>query len=166
MAPPGLVPRARPLTPVKGPEGASGRIPRRFPAKCPPMLVRRLHRRVVTWLVALCVLFAQTAAVAYACERGRAAPPPLPAATHCGGHVADDVPAAGGALAQGNVCEVHCVSGSLTDPGVPDLPGPDAFLAWPLPPVLSAAAPPPPADEIDARVASPPPLALFARLLI
>ena len=131
---------------------------------------RRLHRRVVAWLVALCVLFAQTAAVAYACERGGVPSVPLsasvPVATHCGGHLDDAAPAGGVALAQGNVCEVHCVSASLTDPGFPDLPGPEAILAWPVPPALRAAAPQSPAEEIGARVASPPRFALFARLLV
>jgi hypothetical protein len=68
------------------------------------MSLRRRHRRSIAWLLAICLLFAQTAALAYACELGQrstsaevSAPCPL--------HL-DDTD--GDTFGSGNLCEVHC----------------------------------------------------------
>lgn len=128
------------------------------------MLHRRLHRRVVAWLAALCVLLAQTAAVAYACERHAA---PRHEVAPCSAHLGDATGhAAPVPLADGNVCEVHCHPLSLPDAGAPDLPEVVAVLAWRLPEVEALALPAAPVAELEAKSAAPPPRTLYARLLI
>lgn len=128
------------------------------------MLHRRLHRRVVAWLIGFCVLFAQTAAVAYPCQRYQA---PAESGAHCAAHLGD---ASGHALpvplAEGNVCEVHCHPLSLPDAGLPDLPDLVTVVAWRLPSVDALDIPSAPAAEIEAKSASPPARTRYARLLI
>jgi hypothetical protein len=68
------------------------------------MSLRRPDRRPVAWLLAICVLFAQTAAVAYACVLDQS-PAPAEVSAPCPSHL-DDVDA--GKISSGNLCEVHC----------------------------------------------------------
>jgi hypothetical protein len=134
------------------------------------MLRSRRLVRIYAWLVAVCLLFAQSAAIAYACPRGEAMLDATAVeATPCAQHVAtadDAAPPASGVFAPGNVCEVHCQTPSLPDGGAMDLPSIVVATAWLVParPVASGSASP--ASDIEARSAAPPFLALFARLLI
>jgi hypothetical protein len=68
------------------------------------MSLRRPHRRLTAWLLALCLLFAQTAALAYACELDQRSKPTEIGAP-CPLHL-DDVDA--DTFGSGNLCEVHC----------------------------------------------------------
>jgi hypothetical protein len=124
---------------------------------------RRLHRRFVAWLVAFCVVFAQSVAVAYACQRSA---PPEPDAAPCAAHLAQQVADDDATLPSGNVCEVHCQIASLPDVGSADVPAPDAVVAWQLPVQPVALAPAAPVADLEAKSASPPPRTLYARLLI
>lgn len=128
------------------------------------MVQRRLHRRLVAWLVAFCVVFAQSAALAYACQRQ--AQPEADVATPCAAHLAQQVPDAAAALPGGNVCEVHCQIASLPDAGSADVPASDAVVVWRLPLRPVALAPAAPVADLEAKSASPPPRTLYARLLI
>jgi hypothetical protein len=137
-----------------------------FPATAKLLMpLRRLHRRLVAWLLAFCVVFAQTAAAAYACQRQAetAVAGDVPCSAHLSSDAVGTVPAP---FDNGNVCEVHCHPVSMPDAGPADVPAPTAAIAWVLPPLPDAAAPAVPPTELEARSASPPPLALFARLLI
>lgn len=122
----------------------------------------RLHRRAVAWLLAACLLFAQSAAIAAACPRDAAA-----AQTPCAEHLADDGTgaAAAGAVPEANVCEVHCQPVFVPDAGV-DVPAPPAIVAWRLPPLAAAPAAAAPMRDLQARSASPPARTLLSRLLI
>lgn len=131
------------------------------------MPVRRLHRRFVAWLLAFCMLFAQTAALAYACEaRDVGAPMAHDAAVPCASHHGEDRIGDALPFALANVCEVHCAPVSLPDAPSLDVPALAAIPAWPLPvlhePVTTFVV----AVGIEARIASPPPRTLYARLLI
>ncbi|MCL4763488.1 MAG: hypothetical protein KJ018_17225 [Burkholderiales bacterium] len=126
------------------------------------MRLHNVHRRLAAWLVAFCMLFAQSAAIAYACPRD-AAEPVAPCAAHLDGGEAGVTPA--GALPDGNVCEVHCHPVFLPDTGV-DVPSPPGIVAWRLPPPTLAAAAAVLATDVEARSASPPLRTLYARLLI
>lgn len=129
------------------------------------MLQRRFHRRLVAWLLAFCVLFAQSAALAYACQRQ--VEPETAAGALCAAHVKDvadggvDAP-----VADANVCEVHCHDASLPDMGAADVPPPGDVVAWALPQQSVSLMPAPPATELEAKSASPPSRTLFVRLLI
>ena len=107
------------------------------------MSLRRPHRRLIAWLLAICLLFAQTAALAYACALDQ---PSVPAevVAPCPAHLDDaDV----GATASGNLCEVHCQTPTVAQvqAGL-DVPAaaialhtvavrlPDAFEFCPAPP--------------------------------
>ena len=135
-----------------------------------PMPLSRRTSRPIAWLVAACLLFAQTAAVAFACSRGEAmVVTEASATTPCAAHLAADAPAAvggDGLLAQGNVCEVHCQTASLPDGGALDLPSIVVVARWEIPASTMAPDPCTPASEIEARSAAPPLLALLPRLLI
>jgi hypothetical protein len=127
------------------------------------MPVRRLHRRLVAWLLAFCVLFAQTVAAAYACQRQAEAV--VDAERPCSAHLAE-----GGAVPapfdNGNVCEVHCHPVSLPDGGGADVPPPAIAVLWVLPLHAQARVVSAPPAELETRNASPPPRTLFVRLLI
>lgn len=128
------------------------------------MALRRPLRRFVASLLMLCVLLAQTAAIAYACPRDAAAS--AEAAMPCGVHLATAAEDDAGALPEGNVCEVHCQAFTVPGAGAPVMPLLAPVIAWHLPRALPAAAAAGPVAELEARSAAPPPLALFARLLI
>ena len=129
------------------------------------MPIRHFHRLLLTWTLAACVLFAQSAALAYACQRGQADGVVAGATVApCPEHLLDAQPAT--PIANGNVCEAHCQTASLPDAGMPDLPAPIAIAAWWLPPLVERAAPVAHSDDVEAKSAAPPPLARFARLLI
>jgi hypothetical protein len=129
------------------------------------MLQRRLHRRLVAWLLAFCVIFAQSAALAYACQRQ--VEPETATGALCAAHLKDGADVGVGApLADANVCEVHCHDASLPDTGAVDVPLPDDVVAWALPQQAVAFVPTAPATELEAKSASPPSRALFVRLLI
>jgi hypothetical protein len=136
------------------------------------MVLSRRLKRVLAWLLAACLMVAQTAAVAYACSRGEAAAAAAAAAvaaTPCAAHLAADGPAnvqGDGPFAQGNVCEVHCQTAFLPDSGAFDLPSVVAVARWEVPPLDVMTGVPAPAPELEARSAAPPLLALFPRLLI
>ena len=134
------------------------------------MSLSRRTLRPIAWLVAACLLFAQTAAVAFACSRGEAMlVAEAVATTPCVTHLAADEPAVtdgNGLLAQGNVCEVHCQTASLPDGGAFDLPSIVVVARWEIPASAMANDPVAPASEIEARSAAPPLLALLSRLLI
>ncbi len=134
------------------------------------MHLSRRTSRPIAWLVAACLLFAQSAAVAFACSRGEAMVVAEAAATTpCAAHLAADDPAAPdgyGLLAQGNVCEVHCQTASLPDGGAFDLPSIVVVARWEIPASAIEPDPAAPASEIEARSAAPPLLALLPRLLI
>jgi hypothetical protein len=132
------------------------------------MLVSRRFTRIFAWLAAVCLLFAQTAAAAYACSRADAAAP-TEVASPCPGHVAANAPAGpqgDGVLAQGNVCEVHCQAASLPDGGLCDLPAVVVIARWEVPALAIVSGATAPAPELEARSAAPPLLTLFPRLLI
>jgi hypothetical protein len=135
-----------------------------------PMHLSRRTSRPVAWLVAACLLFAQTAAVAFACSRGEAMVVAEAAATTpCAAHLAGDAPVVAGdtgLFAQGNVCEVHCQTASLPDGGALDLPSIVVVARWEIPACPMAHDPSAPASELEARSAAPPLLALLSRLLI
>lgn len=115
-------------------------------------------------LLAFCVLLAQTAALAFACDRALAG---VPQESPCASHVAGEASLGDVVLlAEGNVCEVHCEPASLPDAGVTDLPVPAVVIAWHLPSEPVLASPDAPAIELEARSGSPPARTLFARLLI
>jgi hypothetical protein len=134
------------------------------------MPLSRRTSRSIAWLVAACLLLAQSAAVALACSRGEAMVVAEAAATTpCVAHLAagDPVVADGnGLLAQGNVCEVHCQTASLPDGGALDLPSIVVVARWEIPAVAMVLDPSAPASEIEARSAAPPLLVLLPRLLI
>jgi len=134
------------------------------------MPLSRRTSRPIAWLVAACLLFAQTAAVAFACSRAEAMVAAEAAATTpCAAHLAADdqaVAAGDGLLAQGNVCEVHCQTASLPDGGALDLPSIVVIARWEIPASAIEPGPSAPASEIEARSAAPPLLALLPRLLI
>jgi hypothetical protein len=151
------------LPPIRCPLGFA----QDFRHNCVMVLSRRL-KRALAWLLAACLMFAQTAAVAYACSRGEAAAAAV-AATPCSAHLAAEGTASvqgDGQLAQGNVCEVHCQTASLPDSGAFDLPSVVAVARWEIPPRDVMAGVPGPTPELEARSAAPPLLALFPRLLI
>jgi hypothetical protein len=135
-----------------------------------PMLLSRRTSRPIASLVAVCLLFAQTAAVAFACSRGEAmVVTEASATTPCAAHLAADdlvVVDGDGILAQGNVCEVHCQTASLPDGGAFDLPSVVVVARWEIPASAIEPDPAAPASEIEARSAAPPLLALLPRLLI
>lgn len=130
------------------------------------MPVPRAYRRLVACLLAFCVVFAQTAAAAYACQRLVAAE--IAAVVPCAAHLADEwgqgVDVA--PLANGNVCAVHCEPVSLPDVGSPELPSQPAVIAWRLPMAAVGHLAAAPVEEFSVKRASPPPRTLYARLLI
>ena len=131
------------------------------------MPIRRLHRRVVAWLLAFCVLFAQTAALAYGCEsRGSGGAGELEAAVPCASHQGEAGSGEALPFALANVCEVHCAPVSLPDAPALDLPALAAIVAWPLPGLHEAVAAVSLPVGVESRIASPPPRTLYARLLI
>ena len=134
------------------------------------MPLSRRTSRPIAWLVAACLLFAQSAAVAFACSRGEAMVVAEAAATTpCAAHLAADdpaVPAGDGLLAQGNICEVHCQTASLPDGGAFDLPSIVVVARWEIPASAMVPDASAPATELEARSAAPPLLALLPRLLI
>jgi hypothetical protein len=120
---------------------------------------RRASRRLIAGLMALCVLFAQSAALAYACklEAGRLA---LSATAPCPSHLGD----ASDAPSDANLCEVHCQTPTLSDADTALLPA-ILLASRPVVAELSAwrdVAPLPP----DPRGAPPPLLLRTSRLLI
>lgn len=133
------------------------------------MQLSRRARRLLAWLLTACLLFAQTAAVAFACARGDAAGVEAVASAPCAAHLASDgnqgAPS-GGPLAAGNVCEVHCQSASLPDGPLVDLPTVVVVARWEVPAQALCASRSAPAPELDARSGAPPLLALYPRLLI
>jgi hypothetical protein len=134
------------------------------------MSLSRRTSRPIAWLLAACLLFAQSAAVALACSRGEAMVVAEAAATTpCAAHLAAGDPAVvdgSGLLAQGNVCEVHCQTASLPDGGALDLPSIVVVARWEIPATAMVLDPSVPASEIEARSAAPPLLVLLPRLLI
>ena len=135
----------------------------------PSMALSRRLKRTLSWFVAACLLFAQTAAIAYACPRGEALVAAEAAATPCAQHLAGGPGTAGadvGLLAAGNVCEVHCQTPSLPDGGAFDLPAMVVAASWEVPAPAVAPDPAAPAPELEARSAAPPLLSFFPRLLI
>ena len=128
------------------------------------MPLRRLHRCFIAWLLAGCVLFAQSAAIAYACPLDEAGQPE--AATPCAAHLATETGGADVFTVDANVCEIHCHPVSLPDAGTFDLPPVVAVAIWWRCPELVGPRRSTPAAELDAKSAAPPPRTLFARLLI
>lgn len=87
------------------------------------MSLRRTSRRVLACVLAAAVLFAQTAAVAYACVRvGEAGYEAVSVeAMPCPSH-ADAAPS-GGPAENANLCQVHCQATALPDaPGIVPMP--------------------------------------------
>ena len=76
----------------------------------------RATRRLLVWLVAACVLFAQSAAIAYACTLDRVDSAPAASAAPCPGHVADT--SSDTNAGDANLCQVHCQTPTTADPGV------------------------------------------------
>lgn len=76
----------------------------------------RATRRFLAWLMAVCVLFAQSAALAYGCSLDPAVGVPAATTAPCPSHVADDN--AGGDGGQRNLCQIHCQTPTTADPGV------------------------------------------------
>ena len=134
------------------------------------MLLSRRTSRPIAWLLAACLLLAQSAAVALACSRGEAMVVAEAAATTpCAAHLAAGDPAVAdgnGVLAPGNVCEVHCQTASLPDSGAFDLPSIVVVARWEIPATTMVLDPSAPVSEIEARSAAPPLLVLLPRLLI
>lgn len=141
-----------------------------FRHNCTMLLSKRLTR-ILAWLLAACLLFAQTAAAAYACSRGDAAlaasdaVTATPCSAHLGANGADGMQG-NAPLAQGNVCEVHCQAASLPDSGAVDLPSVTVVACWEVPALDLAPGASAPTPELEARSAAPPLLALIPRLLI
>jgi hypothetical protein len=129
------------------------------------MTRRHPHLRLTAWLLALCLLFAQTAAIAYACQRYAST------GSASGGHCTPDLQAAramtdAGAPPAANLCEVHCQSASLPDGRDLDHAIPaDVVTRW-NPTWSLAGSPTIPAVPLKARNLSPPPRTLYSRLLI
>jgi len=76
---------------------------------------RKATRRLLAWLMAVCVLFAQSAALAYACSLDRVGATPVAATSPCPSHVADTN--GSGDAGQGNLCQIHCQTPTTADPG-------------------------------------------------
>jgi hypothetical protein len=125
------------------------------------MSIRRSHRRLLAWLLAAAVLFAQSAALAYACAL-EARQLAEVAAAPCPSHVAE---AQEGDQAGGNLCEVHCQTPILPDPGVTF-----AFLPPAFEPLIvvgdAPAASLVPSSPPEPRGAPPPVLLRTSRRLI
>src|SRR5688500_4531863 len=69
------------------------------------MSLRHPYRRSIAWLLAICLLFAQTAALAYACALDQGPMPVEVSRAPCPTHLDDPD---GGTFGNGNLCEVHC----------------------------------------------------------
>ena len=129
-------------------------------------LSRNLYRRLASVLTA-CMLFAQTAGLAYACSWEREAATTQPVAATCSEHRAGaNAAEADHPVPQGNACEVHCLTASLPDLGADDVPATPAVAVWDIQPFVVPRARPAPAAELEAKSAAPPLRTLFARMLI
>jgi hypothetical protein len=123
------------------------------------------HCRLTAWLLALCLLFSQTAAIAYACQR-QSSTESAPG-EHCTAHLqAAQAIADAGAPPAANLCEVHCQSASLPDASTFDHAIPADVVAWWIPASALAGSPTITAIPWDAKNLSPPPRTLYSRLLI
>jgi hypothetical protein len=89
------------------------------------MYRHRPFRRLTAWLLAVLVLFAQTAAVAYACAIDAARVDVVTTAP-CPEHIGDQVQPA--SAQTGNLCEVHCQTPAVPDAGAAVAPA-DAIVA-------------------------------------
>jgi hypothetical protein len=124
---------------------------------------RKATRRLLAWLLAVCVLFAQTAALAYACAVDGAVAAQAAAVAPCPEHVADVD--ADGEAQEASLCKIHCQTPMTPDTGV-SLPMAAAVEARPR--VIAAIF-----DSLDRvpeaptpRGAPPPVLRVTSRLLI
>lgn len=130
------------------------------------LLSRNLLRRLA-WLLAGCLLFAQTAALAYACAWEPVVPVNEHAVATCSEHRSGAGPdAADRRVASGNACEVHCLTAALPDLDAGDVPAMAAVAVWDVQPYVVPRARPLRATELEAKSAAPPPRTRFARLLI
>jgi hypothetical protein len=124
--------------------------------------LRRPPRRLTACLVAVLVLFAQTAAIAYACGIDAKLVATTTTAP-CPGHLDDGADAP--ADRSGNLCKIHCET-----PTVPDAY--TSVLAAPAPVVQAYVVVRPPlalafeARRPEPRGAAPPPIVTTFRLLI
>ena len=76
-------------------------------------MYRHRHlRRLTAWLLAALVVFAQTAAIAYACAIGTAQSEAV-ASAPCPMHIGDEAQPAPGQTR--NLCEVHCLTPAVAD---------------------------------------------------
>lgn len=67
----------------------------------------RVTRRLLARLLVVCVLFAESAALAYGCSLDRPVNAPAAMMTPCPSHVADADANARGGGGQGNLCPIH-----------------------------------------------------------
>ena len=119
------------------------------------MSLRRLYPQPIVWLLTICVLFAQTAALAYACAIDLAPVPVEVGRVPCPAHL-DDADA--GTFGSGNLCEVHCQTPTFSHV-LAGLDVPAAAVA------LHTAAPRIP-DAFDFRAPPPDPLRTPPRILL
>jgi hypothetical protein len=119
------------------------------------MSLRHPYRRPIAWLLAICLLFAQTAALAYACVLDQVPMPAEVSRAPCPAHL-DDVDA--GTFASGNLCEVHCQT--------PTVSHIQAGLDVPPAAVALHTVAPPIADAVDSRPPPPDPLRTPPRVLL
>jgi hypothetical protein len=128
-------------------------------------MIRR-QRRLVAWIGALGIAFAQVVVAAHAgtlAGGDHSATAPQVHKSHCAGALGSrGLPAP-----QGNACEVHCADG-LHFAAAPDLP-PVAVTSWAAPPAQDKIAVDPRERDrsvLAAKSAAPPPLLQFHRFLI
>ena len=76
---------------------------------------RKATRRLLGWLLAVCVLFAQTAALAFACTIDGAGIAQAASTAPCPEHVADVD--AGAKPQEANLCKIHCQAPMTPDTG-------------------------------------------------
>ena len=95
------------------------------------MSPRHPYRRPIAWLLAICVLFAQTAALVYACALDQAPMPAEVSLAPCPAHL-DDPDAR--TFGNGNLCEVHCQTPTVShvQAGL-DVPAGAVALHWVTP---------------------------------
>jgi len=161
------VAKSPPLTRIKRPMVANpvGFV-RAFRHHPSVFLSRTLYRRLASVLTA-CMLFAQTAGLAYACSWEREAAATQPVAATCSEHRSGaNATEAEHPVPQGNACEVHCLTASLPDLGAGDVPATPAVAVWDIQPFVVPRARSAPAAELEAKSAAPPLRTLFARMLI
>jgi hypothetical protein len=124
---------------------------------------RHPFQRIARWLLAALIVFGQSAALAHACTIG-AAPRPSVGSVPCPTHAPDEAPAA--SAHSGNLCEVHCQTPSLPEPGSTVAPAVAVVAMHPVAASSVDRAAPLPERPPEVRSTPPPVHLRSTRLLI